>query len=292
MYPTVWKTLHPMGWDDRHERGRLEFDGDMGRGASIRKNWSRWTVRTIFRSGQWSERKGFLLRERSDSWRCQEAILKTLKKEQTTVKDIIGQYWIRFYSSPAGLRWLVGHWFYRNLFLKVPMTYAVSFYCLALMIAFPPHSFIVRGLKAVGILFAFPLSSIFSSNGEAIVHFRVIRITKYGSHHAVYRAKANDACIGHFPYDITTTQRTQTGSKVLDFEADQNSCMIAMMMSISFCDLSDLHRELDRSWRPRLQGVDFKMEVFCTGWRAWCRSCALFVAAVRRANDLALAIKS
>lgn len=66
-------------------------------------------------------------------------------------------------------------------FSKSPLTYAASLLFLALMIGLStvPLSFIVRGLKAVGVILLFSVViNIFFIPGEAIVHFGVIRITK------------------------------------------------------------------------------------------------------------------
>lgn len=187
-------------------------------------------------------------------------------------------------------------------FSKSPLTYAASLLFLALMIGLStvPLSFIVRGLKAVGVILLFSVViNIFFIPGEAIVHFGVIRITKEGVITAVYLGtRLVMLVLGTSLMTFTTTPNELTDGlekslgflKLIKIPVHE----IAMMMSIALRFIPILTEELDKIMKAQTaRGVDFKNGSFLHRMKSMVPIVVpLFVAAVRRANDLALAMES
>ena len=180
--------------------------------------------------------------------------------------------------------------------------YAVATVFLAgmILISTVPVKFIFKGLKAIFmILLITMVFNIFLTPGEALVSFGIFKITKEGLSMAVRMAiRLVYLVIGSSLMTLTTTPNQLTDGLEKSLRPLNKIHVpvheIAMMMSIALRFIPILTEELDKIMKAQTaRGVDFKNGSFLHRMKSMVPIVVpLFVAAVRRANDLALAMES
>ncbi|MDD4370261.1 MAG: energy-coupling factor transporter transmembrane component T [Anaerostipes sp.] len=187
-------------------------------------------------------------------------------------------------------------------FYKSPITYAASLIFLGIVIALStvPLSFILRGLKAVFVILLFSVViNMFFIPGEALVHIWKLTITKEGIMTAVYLGvRLVMLVLGTSLMTFTTTPNELTDGleKSLGFLKKIKLPIheMAMMMSIALRFIPILTEELGKIMKAQTaRGVDFENGSMIHRIKNMVPIIVpLFVAAIRRANDLAMAMES
>lgn len=190
-----------------------------------------------------------------------------------------------------------------TLFLhKSPITYAMSllFLVATIVASTIPISYIVRGLKAVVVilLFSVVINMLFIP-GEPIIQIGWIHISREGVVTAFYLGtRLIMLVLGTSLMTFTTTpnQLTDGLDKSLGFlnKIKVPVHEIAMMMSIALRFIPILTEELDKIMKAQTaRGIDFESGGLLKRMKSMVPIVVpLFVAAVRRANDLAMAMES
>lgn len=187
------------------------------------------------------------------------------------------------------------------LFGRNPFVYAMAFIVLTVYIKLSkvPLKFIFKGLKALWMIILFTvLVNLFTVNGlEVVVQWKFIRITQNGLSSAIYLGlRLVFMIIGSSMMTYTTTPNALTDGleKMLGWMKKLYVPVheFAMIMSIALRFIPILVEELDKIMKAQMaRGIDFKEG------NLWVRlrklmpiMIPLFVSAVRRSNELALAM--
>ncbi|MGN0418432.1 MULTISPECIES: energy-coupling factor transporter transmembrane component T family protein [Anaerostipes] len=190
-----------------------------------------------------------------------------------------------------------------TLFLhKSPVNYVMSLGFLLIMIGLStvPVSFIIRGLKSVAVILVFSVGiNMLFIPGKPIFQVGFISISKEGLRMAVYLGSRLIMLImGTSLLTFTTTPNELTDGldKSLGFLNALKIPVheIAMMMSIALRFIPILTEELDKIMKAQTaRGIDFESGGLLKRVKSMVPIVVpLIVAAVRRANDLALAMES
>lgn len=186
-------------------------------------------------------------------------------------------------------------------FARNPFIYAAAFLVLGAYIKASkvPLGFILKGLKAVWMVIFFTmLVHLFTANGiEMIFEWRFIRITKNGLYSAVYMALRLVFMIigsGMLTYTTAPTALTDGLEKMLGWLEKLKVPVqeIAMIMSLALRFVPVLIEELDKIMRAQTaRGIDFhEGNLFRRLRKLLSVIVPLFVSAVRRSNELAIAM--
>lgn len=190
-----------------------------------------------------------------------------------------------------------------SLFLKksLPM-YAIAtvFLFIVIRCSKVPFRFICRGLKAILFILLFSLvANMFFTPGEEIFHLGIFRLTKEGVTMAFYLGiRLIYLILGSSILTFTTTPNQLTGGleKMFGFlnKVKVPVCDIAMMMSIALRFIPILTEELDKIMKAQMaRGADFEEGNLIQKMKNMIPLLVpLFVAAIRRANDLAMAMEA
>lgn len=186
-------------------------------------------------------------------------------------------------------------------FARNPFLYLVEFLALAVYIILSrvPLQFILKGLKALGMIILFTvIINLFSVGGtETLLEWKFIRITKSGLVSAVYLGlRLIFMIIGSAMMTYTTTPNALTDGleKMLGWMKKIHIPVheFAMIMSIALRFVPILVEELDKIMKAQMaRGIDFKEGTLFVRLRKLMPiMIPLFVSAVRRSNELALAM--
>ena len=180
--------------------------------------------------------------------------------------------------------------------------YAVATVFLAgmILISTVPVKFIFKGLKAIFmILLITMVFNIFLTPGEAIVTFGIFKITKEGVSMAVRMAiRLIYLVIGSSLMTLTTTPNQLTDGLEKSLRPLNKIHVpvheIAMMMSIALRFIPILLEETDKIMKAQIaRGADFENGSLIQRAKAMVPLLVpLFIAAFRRANDLAMAMEA
>ena len=161
-----------------------------------------------------------------------------------------------------------------------------------------PFKFMVKGLKAIMVLMLITaLFNLFLTPGEPIVQLWIFKITAEGAQNAVLMAiRLTYLILGTSIMTLTTTPNQLT-------DGLEKSLMplskigipvhaIAMMMSIALRFIPILIEETDKIMKAQMsRGVDFESgNILERGKKLIPVLVPLFIAAIRRASDLAMAM--
>lgn len=186
-------------------------------------------------------------------------------------------------------------------FARNPFLYLAAFLVLAGYIALSrvPLKFILKGLKALGMIILFTVViNLFSVGGaETLVEWKFIRITEAGLISAIYLGlRLVFMIIGSSMMTYTTTPNALTDGleKMLGWMKKIHVPVheFAMIMSIALRFVPILVEELDKIMKAQTaRGIDFKEgNLFVRMKKLMPIMVPLFVSAVRRSNELALAM--
>lgn len=191
-----------------------------------------------------------------------------------------------------------------TLFLhKSPVNYTMSLLFLVSLIGLStvPISYIIKGLKAIAVIliFSVAINTIFITEGQVVIHVGFLRITDEGLKTAFYLGtRLIMLVLGTSLLTFTTTpnQLTDGLEKSLGF---LNKIKIpvhemAMVMSIALRFIPILTEELDKIMKAQTaRGIDFESGGLIKRMKSMVPIVVpLFIAACRRANDLAMAMES
>ncbi len=190
-----------------------------------------------------------------------------------------------------------------SLFLKksLPLyVIATIFLVIVIRCSKVPFRFICRGLKAITFILLFSLvANMFFTPGEEIFHLGILRLTKEGVTMAFYLGiRLIYLILGSSILTFTTTPNQLTGGleKMFGFlnKIKVPVCDIAMMMSIALRFIPILTEELDKIMKAQMaRGADFEEGNLVQKMKNMIPLLVpLFVAAIRRANDLAMAMEA
>lgn len=189
-----------------------------------------------------------------------------------------------------------------TLFLaRNPFLYLAAFLVLLGYIALSrvPLKFIMKGLKALGMIILFTVViNLFSVGGaETLVEWKFIRITEAGLMSAIYLGlRLTFMIIGSSMMTYTTTPNALTDGleKMLGWMKKIKVPVheFAMIMSIALRFVPILVEELDKIMKAQTaRGIDFKEgNLFVRLKKLMPIMVPLFVSAVRRSNELAMAM--
>lgn len=185
---------------------------------------------------------------------------------------------------------------------KSPATYLMSLLFLILVIAVSkvPLSYIVKGLKAVAMILLFSvLINMLFIPGEPIIEIGVISVSREGIITTIYLgSRLVMLVLGTSLLTFTTTPNELTDGldKSLGFLNKVRIPVheIAMMMSIALRFIPILTEELEKIMKAQTaRGIDFESGGLLKRVQSMVPIIVpLFVAAIRRANDLAMAMES
>lgn len=186
-------------------------------------------------------------------------------------------------------------------FDRNPFLYLSAFLVLAgyVKLSKVPLKFIVKGLRALGMIILFTvIVNLFTVNGiKVLFEWKFIRITQTGLHSAVYLGlRLVFMIIGSSMMTYTTTPNALTDGleKMLGWLKKLNVPVheFAMIMSIALRFVPILVEELDKIMKAQLaRGMDFKEgNLFVRLKKLMPIIIPLFVSAVRRSHELALAM--
>lgn len=191
-----------------------------------------------------------------------------------------------------------------TLFLhRSPVNYIMSLAFLIIIIAISkvPVSYIVKGLRAITVILIFSvlINMLFIEEGNAVIDTRWIRITDEGLETAFYLGtRLIMLVLGTSLLTFTTTpnQLTDGLEKSLGFLSKIKIPVhvMAMIMSIALRFIPVLTEELDKIMKAQTaRGIDFESGGLIKRVKSMVPIVVpLFIAAVRRANDLAMAMES
>ena len=182
------------------------------------------------------------------------------------------------------------------------LTYGIAVLALVLLIILSkvPVSFMFRGLKAIFVLLLISVCfNLFFTDGEVIVQFWIIKITREGVQTAAWMAiRLICLVIGASLMTLTTTPNSLTDGlekslgflKVIKVPVHE----IAMMMSIALRFIPILVEETDKIMKAQMaRGADFENGGLIAKAKAMIPLLVpLFISAFRRANDLAIAMEA
>lgn len=186
-------------------------------------------------------------------------------------------------------------------FPRNPFLYLAAFLMLAVYIRLSqvPLKFILKGLKALAMIILFTVVvNLFTVKGVTVVfQWRFIRITEAGLVSAVYLGLRLVFMIigsGMMTYTTTPNALTDGLEKMLGWMKKLNVPVheFAMIMSIALRFVPILVEELDKIMKAQMaRGIDFKEGKLPARLRKLMPIILpLFVSAVRRSNELALAM--
>lgn len=186
-------------------------------------------------------------------------------------------------------------------FARNPFLYLAAFLMLAvyIMLAHVPLKFILKGIKALGMIILFTVViNLFTVKGVTVLfQWKFIRITEAGLISAVYLGlRLVFMIIGSSMMTYTTTPNALTDGleKMLGWLKKLNVPVheFAMIMSIALRFVPILVEELDKIMKAQMaRGIDFKEgSLFVRLRKLMPIMVPLFVSAVRRSNELALAM--
>jgi len=177
---------------------------------------------------------------------------------------------------------------------------SVVFLATVIILSKVPFSFMVRGMKAIVLLLLFSVVlNLFMTEGEELVSFWKLTITKEGLYTAVFMAlRLSFLIIGSSIMTLTTTPNNLTDGleKSLGFLKAIRVPVheISMMMSIALRFIPILMEETDKIMRAQMaRGADFESKNLIKRIKSLIPLLVpLFVSAFRRANDLAMAMEA
>lgn len=186
-------------------------------------------------------------------------------------------------------------------FARNPFLYLAAFLMLAayIKLSHVPLKFIIKGLKALGMIILFTVViNLFTVKGvEVLFEWKFIRITETGLMSAIYLGfRLVFMIIGSSMMTYTTTPNALTDGleKMLGWLKKLNVPVheFAMIMSIALRFVPILIEELDKIMKAQMaRGIDFKEGTLFVRLRKLMPiMIPLFVSAVRRSNELALAM--
>lgn len=186
-------------------------------------------------------------------------------------------------------------------FTRNPLLYLAAFLALTgyIILSQVPITFIFKGLKALGmiILFTVVVNLITVKGVKVLFEWKFIRITEAGLQSAVYLGlRLVFMIIGSSMMTYTTTPNALTDGleKMLGWMKRLNVPVhaFAMIMSIALRFVPILVEELDKIMKAQMaRGVDFKEgKLFARLRKLMPIILPLFISAVRRSNELALAM--
>lgn len=222
------------------------------------------------------------------------------------VKDItIGQ----FYNADSAIHRLdprvkiiIALVYVTTLFFdRNPVLYATAFVVLVayIKVSKVPFKFIFKGLKALWMIILFTvILNLFTVKGTTVLlEWRFIRITEAGLLSAIYLGiRLIFMIIGSSMMTYTTTPNALTDGleKMLGWMKKMNVPVheFAMIMSIALRFVPILTEELDKIMKAQMaRGIDFKEgNLFVRLKKLMPILIPLFVSAIRRSNELALAM--
>lgn len=191
-----------------------------------------------------------------------------------------------------------------TLFLhKSPVNYVMSLIFLITVIAISkvPVSYIIKGLRAIAVILIFSvlINMLFIEEGKVVIDIGWIQITDEGLETAFYLGtRLIMLVLGTSLLTFTTTpnQLTDGLEKSLGFlnKIKVPVHVMAMIMSIALRFIPVLTEELDKIMKAQMaRGIDFESGGLLKRVRSMVPIVVpLFIAAVRRANDLAMAMES
>lgn len=191
-----------------------------------------------------------------------------------------------------------------TLFLhRSPVNYVMSLIFLIAVIGISkvPVSYIIKGLRAIAVILIFSvlINMLFIEEGHAVIDTRWIRITDEGLKTAFYLGtRLIMLVLGTSLLTFTTTpnQLTDGLEKSLGFlnRVKIPVHVMAMIMSIALRFIPVLTEELDKIMKAQTaRGIDFESGGLFKRVKSMVPIVVpLFIAAVRRANDLAMAMES
>lgn len=191
-----------------------------------------------------------------------------------------------------------------TLFLhKSPVNYVMSLIFLITVIAISkvPVSYIIKGLRAIAVILIFSvlINMLFIEEGKVVIDIGWIQITDEGLETAFYLGtRLIMLVLGTSLLTFTTTpnQLTDGLEKSLGFlnKIKLPVHVMAMIMSIALRFIPVLTEELDKIMKAQTaRGIDFESGGLLKRVRSMVPIVVpLFIAAVRRANDLAMAMES
>ncbi len=191
-----------------------------------------------------------------------------------------------------------------TLFLhKSPVNYVMSLIFLITVIAISkvPVSYIIKGLRAIAVILIFSvlINMLFIEEGKVVIDIGWIQITDEGLETAFYLGtRLIMLVLGTSLLTFTTTpnQLTDGLEKSLEFlnKIKVPVHVMAMIMSIALRFIPVLTEELDKIMKAQTaRGIDFESGGLLKRVRSMVPIVVpLFIAAVRRANDLAMAMES
>jgi len=177
---------------------------------------------------------------------------------------------------------------------------SVLFLATVIILSKVPFSSMVRGMKAIVLLLLFSVVlNLFMTEGEVLVSFWKLTITKEGLYTAVFMAlRLSFLIIGSSVMTLTTTPNHLTDGlekslgflKVIRVPVHE----ISMMMSIALRFIPILMEETDKIMRAQMaRGADFESKNLIKRIKSLIPLLVpLFVSAFRRANDLAMAMEA
>ena len=190
-----------------------------------------------------------------------------------------------------------------SLFIaKNPVVYAVAalFLFTCIMISRVPIKYMMKGLRSIMIILLISVSfNLFLTDGTVLVSLWRIKITYEGLYQAVYMGlRLVFLIMGSSLMTLTTTPNDLTDGlerqfrflNVIHFPVHE----IAMMMSIALRFIPILMEETDKIMKAQqARGADFETGNFFKKIGALVPLLVpLFVSAIRRANDLAMAMEA
>lgn len=191
-----------------------------------------------------------------------------------------------------------------TLFLhKSPVNYVMSLIFLITVIAISkvPVSYIIKGLRAIAVILIFSvlINMLFIEEGKVVIDIGWIQITDEGLETAFYLGtRLIMLVLGTSLLTFTTTpnQLTDGLEKSLGFlnKIKVPVHVMAMIMSIALRFIPVLTEELDKIMKAQTaRGIDFESGGLLKRVRSMVPIVVpLFIAAVRRANNLAMAMES
>lgn len=193
--------------------------------------------------------------------------------------------------------YLISLFLYRNLTVYL---IAALFLAIIIRLSHVPFKFIVRGIKAiVFLLIITALFNVFLTQGDVLVQFGVLKITKQGLENAFYIAvRLIFLIVGSSLMTLTTTPNNLTDGLEKLLAPLQKIRVpvheIAMMISIALRFIPILMEETDKIMKAQMaRGADFeKGKLFERVKTMVALLVPLFISAFRRANDLALAMEA
>ena len=186
-------------------------------------------------------------------------------------------------------------------FDRNPVFYITAFIALVIYIKLSnvPFRFIIKGLKALWMIISFTVVlNLFTVKGTTILfEWKFIRITQSGLLSAIYLGlRLVFMIIGSSMMTYTTTPNALTDGleKMLGWMKKINVPVheFAMIMSIALRFVPILTEELDKIMKAQMaRGIDFKEgNLFARLKKLLPILIPLFVSAIRRSNELALAM--